>query len=301
MLGQLHQIKTKDGLVYQGIFYTAKIKKAAAIWLGGLASRFPDRVIRTETLAQILNNAGISFGIFDHRGAGVINSLKVKKGKKIKYILSGTTYEKFENCILDVEAIIKFCKKLGYKKIFLLGHSTGANKLAYYIYKKAGKNVAGFGLLGPLSDVPGFKLSLGKKYRSTLKLAQQMIRQRKGDDLIPTLLRNNVLWTANRFWSIARDNGVENTFPAYNPKIKFYWTKKIKQPILIIIGSQDQHADIPVKKIFSRFKQEIPNQWFSGKIITGADHGFNKKEKELAISIAQWIKKNNTRSINSHL
>src|SRR3989344_8424332 len=143
MLCELNQIKTKDGLRLEGlVFEPARKTKTVAIWLRGLTGRFSNNPKRIHAIADELGRKGISFAIFDHRGFGNINSLNVesKKGKggikKSKYKYFGTSFEKFEDSVLDIEAMIRFCKKRGFRKIFLFGHSTGANKSAYYILKK---------------------------------------------------------------------------------------------------------------------------------------------------------------------
>ena len=291
MLAELVQTKTKDGLTLEGLFFESKKRKAIVIWLGGLTSRLPDHVKRTQILAETLNSLGVSFGIFEHRGSGIANIFKKEKNNKVGYTLAGSAYEKFTDSSLDIESFINFSKTRGYKKIFLLGHSTGANKLAYCIYKKQGRGLAGIGLLGPLSDVPDFKKSLGSKYQTTLKLAKKMVNNGRGDNLIPILEKKGKLWSAQRLVSIATELGKEDTFPTYKQSPKFYWVKKIATPLLVLVGSRDQYADLPIPKLFARFKKEIPTNWFSGKIISGADHSFNKREKELAQEIAAWIKK----------
>lgn len=259
-----------------------------AVWLGGLTARFAASPARIHALAGQLNHSGISFGTFDHRGLGTVTVKKQFK-KKPKYIFLGTSFEKFEHCLLDIEAIIKFLKKRGYRNIFFLGHSTGANKLAYYIEKRRGKELKGVGLLGPLSDIPDLKKGLGRKYTVALKEAQKMIKKGRGQDFMPSKLVGSNLWSALRFWSIARENSNEDTFTYYR-KQPFRWAKKINLPIFVIIGGKEQYADRPVGEIMDFFQKQIPSKYFRGQIVAGADHGFSKKEKELARIISKWIK-----------
>src|SRR3989344_5331045 len=144
MLGKLEQIKTRDGLSLEGLFFRPKKRaRAAAFWVAGLSGRFSGSPKRTLTLAKIFSGAGIAFAAFDHRGFGAINFLKQGRGKKQKYFPAGSAFEKFEHCIFDIQAVIKFLKKQGYERIFLLGHSTGSNKAAYYYWKTNGRGLAG--------------------------------------------------------------------------------------------------------------------------------------------------------------
>lgn len=291
ILAELHQIITKDGIPLEGLLFQPNRKgKTAAVWFGGLTSRFSKNPERTNVLADIFIKNGISFATFDHRGLGVINSFKTGKGKNKKYILGGTTFEKFEHSVLDIEAILIFLRKRGYKKIFLLGHSTGANKTAYYIWKRGGYGVTGAVLLGPLSDIPGIKAELGRKYFTVLKTAGKMVKKSRGKELLPFKLVNGAFWSAERFWSIAREGSKEDAFPYYDPKRKFYWAKKVRLPVYVVIGEKDEHTDRPVKEILEAFKKQIPQKWFYGTIIKDADHGFAGRENVLARKLTSWIR-----------
>ncbi|OGZ01162.1 MAG: hypothetical protein A3B13_03575 [Candidatus Liptonbacteria bacterium RIFCSPLOWO2_01_FULL_45_15] len=300
MLCELNQIKTKDGLRFEGLVFAPKRKtKTVALWLSGLTGRFSPSPKRIHAIAQALGRKGISFAIFDHRGLGNINSLNVeskkskggiKRGiKKSKYKYFGTSFEKFEQSVLDIEAMLRFCRKRGYKKIFLFGHSTGANKSAYYILEKGGHGLAGIGLLGPMSDIPGIKKDLGRKYKKALETAGKMVKRDKGEELLPLKMTGGQFYTAVRFWSIARERMNEDTFPYYDPKRKFRWAKKVRLPVLVLIGNKEQHADRPVPEIMEAFRKQIPEKYFSGKILKGANHSFKNREKELGREMANWI------------
>lgn len=275
-----------DGLIWS----PARNGKTIAVWLGGLTSRFTASQRRLAALARILNRKHIAFGAFDTRGHGVATFFKAGRGTRKRYLLAGTAFERFEDCVLDIGAIFLFLKRGGYKKIFFLGHSTGANKLAYYIKKTGGRGAAGFSLIGALSDVPGFKKKLGKEYGAALKLAAAMARAGRGEALMPLSATRGELWSARRFLSVAREGSNEDAFQYYHPGKKFSWAKRARVPILVLFGSDDEHADMPVMEILAAFRREIPAKYFSGAIIRGADHGFAGKERSLAARIAAWIK-----------
>ncbi|MEK7547087.1 MAG: DUF1749 domain-containing protein [Patescibacteria group bacterium] len=323
MLCELNQIKTKDGLRFEGLLFdsagfprrsSGQAGRAIALWLSGLTGKFSNHPKRIHAVAGELGRKGISFAIFDHRGLGNINSLNVESkngstsspqgAKKHIYKYFGTSFEKFEHSVLDIEAMLRFCRKRGYKKIFLFGHSTGANKSAYYILKKhpstrfprhssgqAGQaaGLAGIGLLGPMSDIPAMKKELGRKYKNTLEVAGKMVKRGKGDEILPLRMTGGKFWSAARFLSIAKERMNEDTFPYYDSKRKFRWAKKVRLPVLVLMGSKEQHADRPVPQIMERFRKEINPKYFSGKIIKGANHGFKNREKELGKEMAKWI------------
>ena len=43
--------------------------------------------------------------------------------------------ENFEDCVVDIDAWIKFALSKGYEKIILMGHSLGTEKIVYYMNK----------------------------------------------------------------------------------------------------------------------------------------------------------------------
>lgn len=299
MLSELTQIKTKDGLWLEGLVFgstgspqvnrQSKKGQAIAFWLSGLTGMLSDNPARVNAVAGELAKKKISFAVFNHRGFGNINSLKIKSRKFEGHRYFGASFERFEDSVLDIEAIIHFCKKRGYKKIFLLGHSTGANKAAYYILKKHGRGLTGIAFLGPMSDIPGIKKDLGRKYKTTLGTAEKMVKRGRSDELLPLSMTNGMFYGAARFFSIAREGANEDTFPYYDAKRKFRWTEKVRLPVFVLIGSREQHADRPVPEIMEAFRKQIDPKYFSGKIIKGANHSFRKKEKELGKNIADWI------------
>ena len=288
----LHQVTTKDGIPLEGLlFEPVKKTLTVAVWFQGLSGRLSSAPQRTNELARILNGRGIALAAFDARGAGLITSFRKGKGKKKKWIIAGTSMEKFEHCVLDIRAVVGFLRKKGYRKIFLVGHSTGANKIAFYYGKTHDRAVNGLALLGPLSDFLGWKTSLKKNYRRALGTAREMMKKGKGNALLPFLLANGSYWSAARFWSNARAGSNEDAFPYYDPKKKLNWAARLKIPVLVLIGGKDQYADRPISDIIDFFQARIPKEYFSGGVIKNADHGFAGKEDEMAKVVAKWIAK----------
>lgn len=288
MLSELHQIKTRDGLLLEGLFFKPKKRrKVAAFYVGGLSSRFSGNPKRLFALARAFLSNGIAFAAFDHRGSGTINFVRRPEGKKS--IFGGVAFECFEDSVYDIEAVIQFLKSKGFRKIYLFGSSTGATKAAYYIWKKKSKGLSGFGLLGAISDIPVQEKDLGPNYARALRLAEQMVKGGKGSWLMPRKYVSGGFWGAARLLSIAKRGRREDTFPYYDAHRHFYWAKRVRIPVLVLIGSKDQFADRPVKDILDAFRREVPKRWFSGVILPGAPHSFTGREKELARVLTKWI------------
>jgi len=141
----LTQVVTSDGATLAGVVAEPKgRKKAALIWLHGLTSSFDSGQALMRQLSQACNQRGIGYFKFNTRGHHVVT----KDG-------FGSAYEKFEDCLKDIEAMIALAKQRGYRQIILAGHSTGASKALYYAAKKKNPLIKGLLLTGPASDIAG--------------------------------------------------------------------------------------------------------------------------------------------------
>ena len=79
--------------------------------------------------------AGYAFLTVNTSGHDFIADLAVI-GEKEQHKRVGQIFEKFEDCVSDIDAWLKFFKSKGYDKLILQGHSLGATKVVYYLYKK---------------------------------------------------------------------------------------------------------------------------------------------------------------------
>ncbi len=280
----LMNIKTRDGVVLDGIIIQPRKKlDTALVWVHGLTSFFYSSQPLIRELSGLAAKDGIGYFKFNTRGHDV-----VARGQG-KHALLGTIYEKFEDCIHDIRAMIAYAQKLGYQKIILAGHSTGANKALYYLYKTRDPSVKGLVLLGAASDISAEIKRVGKStFEKDLCLAQRLNRRNP----FALFESKKYLFTAQRALSLFTAGAAEDVFPYYNPKASWKELRNIRVPIAVIFGSRDECLDRPAQRIIDIFRANVPlAKSFSGVIIKGADHGFRGKEKELAQEIMRWITK----------
>lgn len=278
----LSQIKTKDNILLDGIVSLPSRKTPAAlIWLHGLSSNFSrSQKLMREVTAQCRKN-GIVYMKFNTRGHDVAS-----RGNKN---IIGGGFEKFEECVHDIAAMIRFAKKLGCKRIFLAGHSTGANKALYYMYKRRDPAVKGLLLLGPVSDRAGQMRMLGeKKLTASLRIAENLCKKNP-QTLMPI---EYGFFTARRYLSLYKAGTAEDVFPYHNPRAKWKELASIRVPLAVIVGSRDQYLDRPAQNFIDAFRSHaLLKKTFTGIIIKKADHSFHHKEAEVANTIVNWIKK----------
>ena len=293
---KLVQIKTEDGLVLPGLLYETPRSRKVAIHLHGNGSSsvfyYDDR---QDEQVKALNKKGISFLLFNNRGAHYIKKLNViKKGKEERKRF-GMAYEKIKDCIKDIDGVIGYLGKLGYRKFYLIGESTGANKICVYHYYKPKNKVSKYVLLSGGDDTGIYYDMLGKKrFFKLLKESKEKIRKKKGEEIITELLPDDI-FSYMGFYDIANPDGDYNVFPfleimknlKLSRKSLFRHFKSINKSTLIVYGEKDEYAWGNVPKIVDILKKQKPE--FEYKIIKGADHGFSENQKKLSQIISNWL------------
>ncbi|MBI1961538.1 MAG: alpha/beta hydrolase [Parcubacteria group bacterium] len=290
------QVKTTDGLTLPGILYKAKRSKKVAIHLHGNGSSsvfyYDDR---QDELVKALARRGISLLLFNNRGAHYVKHLNVvKKGRSTRKRF-GMAYEKIKDCIPDIDGAISFLRKHGFRTFYLIGESTGANKICVYHYYKPRNKVSKYVLLAGGDDTGIYYDMLGNAmFRKLLRAAKQKIKQRKGGEIIKELLPD-VIFSYQGFYDIANPDGDYNVFPFLEVIKKLKLSKKplfrhyrsLTKPTLVLYGGKDEHAWGSVSRVMRLLKERKPN--FEYGIIPGADHSFTEHQTELAKRIAQWL------------
>jgi len=291
------QIKTEDGLTLPGLFYEAPNSKKAAIFLhgNGSSSVFYSDDLKEEQ-ANALNNKCISYLLFNNRGAHLIKKLNVEnKDGTTERKRFGMAYEKIKDCIKDIDAAINFLERRGYSEFYLIGESTGANKICVYHYFKPNNKVAKYILLGGGDDAGIYYNELGeKRFNKLLKEAKGKISKRKGEEIICELLPEEI-FSYIGFYDIANPDGDYNVFPfleimrkvKLSKKKLFRYFKSVDKPTLVIYGENDEYAWGDVPRVVNILKEQKPE--FKYVVIKGADHGCSQHQKELARVITSWL------------
>lgn len=290
------EFQTKDGLTLPGLLYRDKKGKAVVIYLhgNGSSSVFYDEA-KNRPLASALANKNISTFYFNNRGAHIIKKLNVRLGKKDERKRFGMAFEKIKECMEDIDGAISFLKNQGYSKFYLVGASTGANKICVYNFYKPKNDVEKYVLLCGGDDTGIYYHMIGKvKFWKLLAEAKKKIKAKKGDEIIKGILPHE-FFAYTGFFDIANPDGDYNVFPFYevlrktklSTKPLFRHFKSIRKPTLVVYGNKDEYAWGDVPKIVETLKIHQPKLAY--RIINGADHSFKNHEKQLAGIIANWL------------
>ena len=132
MISTPKYFKAEDGLELFGIlnlpdnYSTEEI----VISIHGQASKCTND--RERQTSKLLAESGIPYFCFNNRGSEIYTRLKRKVDGKKKSFKFGSMYEKISEAPFDILGAIKFLKKYGFKKFYLMGHSLGCTKILYF-------------------------------------------------------------------------------------------------------------------------------------------------------------------------
>jgi len=258
MKGELVKVITADGLELKGFFSNQKSEIAVFHSHGTAGDFYTHEFVEVE--GQKLAKEKISFLTANNRGHDVYSDIRKHVNGKVEWTQGGGGQERFEDCLLDIDAWINFLVKRGIKKIILQSHSL-TQKILYYQYKKSNNNIVGQIHISPCNDAGLMRSILGdKKYQETNKIILQMLESGKGSDKLSAELSAVCPMNALAYSGYLIEEGKGNLFPYHNPQsTKWKALKKIREPLLAIFGSCDIYIK-PSNKIASDlFKQKNKN------------------------------------------
>lgn len=277
-LARLVRFDAADGVTLSALLYEPKhATQRVIVWLHGTGGASVFDSNRTNRLAHVFVDRGVAFFPFNNRGAR-----------------GGMTYEVIRDCVPDLDGAIRELWSRGFRDITLAGHSTGANKIAVYDHRKPRNRARRYVFVAPGDDTGLLYASLGaRRYQAALKKAQAMIKVKRGNELVPPAVSPMTLsWRS--FYDMANANGDYNVFPflestsgsRLSRRPLFRHLRTIRKPSLYVIGECDEYTD-DAGAAAGAIAQHVGER--AEVVVMGdADHGFHKKESDLATLIADW-------------
>ena len=274
---------TVDGLMLPMVHFESKEKDICVICIHGMCGTIVDNYFAT-VWGKVLSEKNIGF-IYEHnRGHSIENDIVMKDGS---FKRCGCMYEIFEDCIYDIDLAIQTAKDKGYKKIILLGHSYGCNKVIYYYYKKH-PNILGI-ILASAPDMIGSHLLLEPDYKELLAEAKKNIDNNEPTKLLHKMIEDYMYMSSLTYYNWYNENSNLDNLPVISNKEHWKQFETIDVPILTFSGSNEedyyQHLDLLKDKALNCNN-------FEYKIIENTGHTYKNKEKEIANLIFEWINKN---------
>jgi pimeloyl-ACP methyl ester carboxylesterase len=284
-LCRLVRFDATDDYALSGLLFEPKRRtKRVIVWLHGTggASIFDSR--RTNLLAAEFTRRGFAFFPFNNRGAHLMR----RNG--------GMAYERIRDCVFDIDGALRELRRRGYRDVTLVGHSTGANKIAVYDHRKPRNTVKRYVLLGGGDDTGLTYEQLGeRRFRAALERARE---RKNSEELVPRGLSLLLPMSWRSFYDMNNPDGDYNVFPfgevirarRISRRPLFRYVKAIRKKTLILYGENDEYCYGEVSRCVSILADAIgPQPNFELGIMADADHGFSGKEGEVAALIGKWI------------
>jgi pimeloyl-ACP methyl ester carboxylesterase len=285
-----------DGVKLTGLLYEPKkATTRAAVWLHGTGGSSIFTSSRTNLLAEELVSRGIAWLPFNNRGSDFIRRMRKTSGTKSKTFFGGSTHELIRECVFDIDGAARFLRERGYRELYLLGHSTGANKVAVYDSYVRRNPYARYVLLAGGDDVGLTYEKLGaRRFRNALEKARAMIKARRGDELVPrTLFDLPLSWRA--FLDMHNPDGDYNVFPfgevlrgeRLSRKPLFRHVQSLGKPSLFVYGDRDEFLGRVTESVAVLADAIGPGGEIA--VLADADHSFTGREAELGGLVAEWL------------
>jgi len=194
----------------------------------------------------------------------------------------GPKKNRFEENRHDVEIAVDKMSLMGYRSIFLYGHSMGTNRVLYYMAATRDPRIKGILLTGPPGNLFEWNVSVfgPETAKSVLGQAQDLVAKGKGDQwmLINLGPLGKALYTANHVVSLRGPKTVSDPYKNIS---------RIFQPVLVVHGLADRLANPDVA---DRLRNSAtPKTDVTVVKIPGANHRFSNHQEKLVSAITRWM------------
>jgi pimeloyl-ACP methyl ester carboxylesterase len=195
---------------------------------------------------------------------------------------------------------VEFLKEHEFSEFYLLGHSSGANKICAYHVRAESSPFSKYVLAGPGDDTGLFFEQLGaKRFWQALKHAAKLVETKP----LQTMPKYSGMYpfSAQSAWDILNPDGAYNTFPYYEStterlgnKRLFDEYKKIDRPTLIIFGEEDEYTTTAggsanALDLFMKNTDNAHLKQTDFSLVEGGDHSFHDAETAFSNQVADWI------------
>ncbi len=262
---QLIRLKTDDGVNLTGILCRPRMSKetACVVLIHGYSGNFYSGVM--EFLPEALARTGVA--------TLAINMRDHDRGPK---------KSRFNENRYDIAAAVEKMARLGYRPIFLYGHSMGTNRVLYYLEATQDSRIKGAILTGPPGNLLEWNIRMfgSETANRVLRQAQDLVAKGKGDQwmLINLGPLGKALYTANHVVSLRGPNTVSDPFKNIS---------RVSVPILIVHGLADRLADPNVADRLRNSAKLSTN--VTVVKVPDADHRFHRHRQDLVNIMHRWL------------
>lgn len=277
-----------DRLLLQGLLYGTDTATRAFVFIHGLGSSALDH---HELLAPLAHGhtAVLYFGNRGHDQITGIKQADPSSPKGYSRIRGGSAHEVFTDSPDDIQGAVTFLKHRGIREIFLVGHSTGSQKTAYYLAQaQPDRAVKGGVLLCPISDYASTShFTDPLVLQAAAAHAQGMVNAGHDHDLLPAEIWPETI-DAQRFLSLCTPDSAEEIFSYAQPQKAPATLQSVRRPLLIMFAENDEYMDRPLEQIAGWFAAATAHQPSDIKTIPGSLHNLRGAENFVAEKLVAW-------------
>ena len=284
-----------DGIKLDGLLYTSKNKTEDIILsIHGMGSNCMKK--RETTMAKIANENSIDYFCFNNRGSELVKYIRrYTEGKREKE-LGGTSFEDVLEGYEDITGAIIKLKELGYKNIYLQGHSLGCTKIVYTYNELKDEqddmvnNIKGI-MLNSLIDIPrALKVYLRDNFDKYLQYAEEKEKNGQKDEMMPEEAFIHPI-SVKTFLRYARDYQDIN-FANFGEDKELKKLNNIDVPLFMRWGNVNEMIVQMPEELVDIVNNTITNPNKDIYYIDGANHSYERKEEELAKQVVAFVEKN---------
>jgi len=271
---------TKQKIKLFGCF-KRKNNNKCILYIPGISSNFFNC-----KLARILGENSVDNGydfLFSHNQGSfqIMDYPVILENGEVKTTLKGSAYEKFEDCVYDIDAWLNYLYKFNYEEIVIVCHSLGCKKAIYYLNQIPNNKVSKIVMLAPKDSVNFSNLDI---HKGLLEEAKNNIDLGEGEKLLSKKFLGFNLMSSETYYQHIT-NPVINNIPYETVNGDFSMLNNIEKPIYVLIGSKDLGENN------EEYMKLITRNCINGKytVIKDANHNFKNKEDELVSYILKYL------------
>ncbi|MBP7875869.1 alpha/beta hydrolase [Candidatus Woesebacteria bacterium] len=285
---------TSDGLQLPGFYYPGEEKDVCILLVHGMSGFFLENYYG-HVVGEVARKNGYGCIYTHNRGYAHINDIRTTEksadgGFKTRRI--GAVYERFEDCVLDIDAWLQKGRELGYKRFIIVGHSLGSPKIIHHFYTMHSTDVAGLVLASP-GDMVGLvkKPEYQPNYLELLDEARQNVADGKPEELLSGTVWDWYVLSSQTFLDLFEEGGPADVLPIFENPEHFFELEAVDVPMLCIMGEYDDITIRTLEGDMQLLKTKATNApSFTTHLLPGANHGYEGKEREFADRIVEWIR-----------
>jgi hypothetical protein len=285
------ETKTSKGITYKGLLSVPeKNSNKIIIHVHGMGGSIIYNDFYVSMHEKYPQNA-YSFLVGENRGSEIIKGFK----RGDESVLLGNAFERFEDCVEDIQAWINFAVERGYEEIWLQAHSLGPSKVAYYLNQKNPKNIKGVIWLSP-SDIIGLVRysEMINEHKKLMKEAKELINRGKGNELLSDKLWGEYLLSAKTYIDFFEETANTAIFNYRDNSLGWQVVNDISVPVFTITGTEDDGIKpvIDPKEAMVLLESELKNSPRVKTVVyEGAEHSFNGFELRIVDDVLEFISK----------